>query len=173
MAPVRRHLAAGVGRVVLRADGGQKHLARRHAERQAERAIAVVREEPVVARAQLLAGGDEDGLVAGAADLEERLLLVLELDLLVVDFSRQEHQAIGGEQLVARQSFVIPAARFGPWARVSAPLARLDPFIDVPIISRPPTSLSGSRSIGDGCRASPARIGLKTSSSNVSSSASA
>ena len=112
VAPVRRHLAAAVGRVVLgRADGGEKHLARRHAERQAQRAIAVVREEPVVARLQLLAGGDQDGLVAGAADLEERLLLVLELNLLVVDPPRQEHQAIGREQLVARQALVFTAAR--------------------------------------------------------------
>ena len=113
VAPVRRHLPAGVGRVVHGADRREEHLERRHAERQAERAIAVVREEPVVAGAELQAGRDEDGFVAGAADLEERFLLVLELDLLVVDLSRQEHEAIGREQLVARQPFVIPAARLG------------------------------------------------------------
>jgi hypothetical protein len=33
----------------------------------------------------VLTGRDEDGFVPGAADLEERLSLVLELDLLVVD----------------------------------------------------------------------------------------
>jgi hypothetical protein len=35
--------------------------------------------------------------VAGAADLEEALALVLDLDLLVVDLSRQEHHAVGVE----------------------------------------------------------------------------
>ena len=97
VAPVRRHLAAAVGRIVLGADRREEHLERRDADSEAERAVAVVREQPVVAGAKMQAGGDEDRLVAGPADLEERLLLVLELDLLVVDLSRQEHQAIGSE----------------------------------------------------------------------------
>ena len=94
---MRGHLPAAVGGIVLGADRGEEHLERRDAERQAERAVAVIREQPVDARTQLPAGGDQHRLVTGAADLEEALALVLDLDLLVVDLSRQEHQAVGVE----------------------------------------------------------------------------
>src|SRR5690606_25660251 len=76
VAPVRRHLPAAARRIVLRADAGEEHLGRRHAERQAERAVAIVGIEPVVAGAQREAGRDENRLVAGAADLEVDLALV-------------------------------------------------------------------------------------------------
>ena len=101
VAPVRRHLATGVARVGIRADRRQQHVERRDAELQAEGPIAVIGVEPVVTWAQRHADGDENGLVAGAADLEERVALVLELDFLVVDFSRQDDGAIGVEDLVA------------------------------------------------------------------------
>ena len=57
----------------LAPDRREEHFERREAERQAERAIAVVREEPVVAATEMLSGCDEDSLVAGAADLKEGL----------------------------------------------------------------------------------------------------
>src|SRR5690349_25090668 len=103
MTPVRRHLPAGVGRIVLRADRREEHLGRGHAERQAERAVAVVGEEPVIARTQVESRRDENCFMAGAADLEERLTLILELYLLVVHLARQEHQAVRREELVSRQ----------------------------------------------------------------------
>ena len=59
--------------------------ARRRARRQRERAVAIVGEEPVVAPAQMLSSGNEHGFVTGAADLKERLALILELYLLVID----------------------------------------------------------------------------------------
>ena len=99
-APVRRHLPAVTCRVVFRADGLQEHVERGDAERQAERAVAVVRHEPVVARAEDHARGHEDRLVAGAADLEKDLALVLELNLFVVETARQQHQAIRLAQIV-------------------------------------------------------------------------
>ena len=86
VAPVRRHLAAADAGIVLRADGAEQHLERRHPELQAQRAIAIVRVEPVVAGFEHQAGGDQDCLVSGAADLKEDLALVLELDFLVVEF---------------------------------------------------------------------------------------
>ena len=46
------------------------------------------------------ARGDEDGFVTGAADLEEDLALVLELNFLVVEPSRRQHQPIGVTQIV-------------------------------------------------------------------------
>ncbi len=53
-----------------------------------------------MARAQHHPRGDEDGLVPGTADLEEDVALVLELNLLVVEASRQEHQPVGRAQVV-------------------------------------------------------------------------
>jgi hypothetical protein len=41
--------------------------------------------------------------VPGAADLEEDLALVFELDFLVVDAPRQQHASIHGQELVAGQ----------------------------------------------------------------------
>src|SRR5262249_3085891 len=111
-APVRRHLPAARVRIVLGADAGEQHVERRHAELQAERAIAVVGEEPVVARLQRQAGGDADGLVSGAADLEEDLALVLELNFLVVEAPRQQHAAVDGEELVAIET--VEDLRFAP-----------------------------------------------------------
>ena len=95
VAPVRRHLPAAGARVVLRADAPQEHLEGVMPELQAERAVAVVGEEPVVARLEDHAGRGEHRLVAGAADLEEDLVLPLELDLLVVDPPRQVHVPVG------------------------------------------------------------------------------
>ena len=56
-APVARHLPAARRGVVGRADRLHQHLGRRDAERERERAVAVVREEPVVAGAQVSARG--------------------------------------------------------------------------------------------------------------------
>src|SRR5204863_8382660 len=102
--PVRRHLPAAGAGIFLRPDGGEQQVERRHPELEAERAIAVVGEEPVVARFEGEASGDEDGLVAGAADLKEDPALVLELYFLVVESARQEHAAVHGQQLVATEA---------------------------------------------------------------------
>jgi hypothetical protein len=83
--PVGRHLTSAGCRIVFRSHGPEQHFERRDAERERERAVAVVGQEPVVRRAQMPPGRDEYGFVSGAADLEERLALVLELYLLVVD----------------------------------------------------------------------------------------
>ena len=92
------------------ADRGQQHLERRDAELQAQRAVAVVRVKPVVAGPQREAGGDLNRLVAGAADLEERLALVLELDLLVVEPPRPQHAAIDVEERVAGETVELGSA---------------------------------------------------------------
>ena len=41
--------------------------------------------------------------MAGAADLEEDAALVLELNLLVVEFARQQHAAVHCQQLIATE----------------------------------------------------------------------
>jgi len=99
-APVRRHLPAVRRRIVFRADRLQQHVVRGDAQRQAQGAVAIVGAEPVMPRPHHHARSDENRFVAGAADLEKDLALVLELNLLVVESSRQEHQPIGGAQVV-------------------------------------------------------------------------
>ena len=101
---MRGHLAAARIRVVFRADGAQEHFERRHAEGQAERPIPVVWKEPVVSGTERHARCDEDGFVAGTADLEEDQALVLELNLFVVNLPRQHHDPVGAKQIVAGQS---------------------------------------------------------------------
>ena len=111
LAPVAGHLAAaGVG-IGGGADGRFQHLRGGEPQFEAERAVAVIEEEPVVGRLEHHAGGREHRLVSGARDLEEDLVLALELDLLVVDAARQEHGLVCGKQLVAGQ--VRRAAAFG------------------------------------------------------------
>ena len=110
MSPVRRHLTAAAGGIVLGADRREQHLERCHAERQTQRAIAIVREEPIVPGAEVHAGSNEHRLVTGTADLEECVTLILELNLLVVDLARQEHQPVRGEELVPGQSLVLTPA---------------------------------------------------------------
>jgi len=101
VAPVRRHLAAAGAGIEAAPDGREQHLERRDAELQAQCAVAIVREEPVVGRPQREPRGDLDRLVAGAADLEEDLALLFELDLLVVELTRQQHETIHAHQRVA------------------------------------------------------------------------
>jgi len=103
VAPVRRHLASGRGRIVLGAHRAQQHVVGGDAEMQHQGPVAVVGVEPVVSRAQGQPRGDQDGLVPRAADLEEDLVLPLELDLLVVHPPGQVHRPVDGQQGLAIQ----------------------------------------------------------------------
>ena len=100
LSPVRRHLPPVRIRVVFSADAGEEHVERRHAQLQAQRSIAIIRIEPVVTRLQREASRHENGFVACAADLEEDLALMFELNFLVVELPREQHRAIDGQQLV-------------------------------------------------------------------------
>ena len=100
VAPVRRHLPTAGVRIVFAADGSKEHLERRHAEHQAQRAVAVVGMKPVVAGLQDHARRREDTFVSGAADLKKDQALVLELDFLVVQLPRQHHDAVGAEKIL-------------------------------------------------------------------------
>ena len=99
VAPVGGHLPATGVRVVGGSHPGKQHFRGRHAERQGERAVAVVGIEPVVRRPQRLACGHEHGFVTRARNLKKDLVLALELDLLVVDAPRQEDQPVHIEQI--------------------------------------------------------------------------
>ncbi len=117
---MRRHLPAAARWIVLGPDGCEEHLERGHAERQTERAIAIVREDPIVPGAELHPGSHEHRLVAGPTDLEERLFLLSELDLLVVYLARQEHHTVRGEELVPGQPLVLMSAHLPGGACVGA-----------------------------------------------------
>src|SRR6266511_5750219 len=92
--PVRGHLPTARGRIFGCAHGLQKHGLRTESQGKAERPVAVVREGPVVAGAQVLAGRNQQGFVSGAGDLEVNFLLTLELDLAVIDATRKKHQPV-------------------------------------------------------------------------------
>ncbi len=87
-----RHLPATRGRVVGCTDRLHQHLGGRHTQRKHERAVAVVGEEPVVPRAQVSRETEQQGLVAGAGDLEERAVLLPQRDLAVVTETRHERE---------------------------------------------------------------------------------
>jgi hypothetical protein len=105
VAPVGGHLASAGRGVGGGADGLLQHFVRRDAEGEAEGAIAVVGVKPVVGGAEGHAGGDLDGLVAGAGDLEEDAVLALEDDLAVVEAARGVNEAEGLDELVGREGF--------------------------------------------------------------------
>ena len=138
VAPVRRHLPAAGIRIVLGADRREQHLERRHAERQAQRAIAVVRIEPVVSGPQVHAGRGQHGFVSRAADLEKDQALVLELDFLVVDAPRQEHRAIRPQQIVRREALPPGAESAAAAVRASGLDASVEAFMSAKIISPGP-----------------------------------
>ena len=72
----------------------------RDAERERERAIAVVGEEPVVARAQRTGEPEQQRFVARAGDLEEHAVLLAQRDLAVVECTRDEREREVVERLV-------------------------------------------------------------------------
>ena len=88
-APVRGHLAAAGGWIGGGADGLHEHGFGGDAQGQAESAVAIVGEEPVIAGAQVGGGGQQQGLVPGAGNLKENLLLALEQDFAIVDAPRK------------------------------------------------------------------------------------
>src|SRR5690606_19602212 len=85
VAPVGRHLPPAGGGVLGRADRLEQDLLGGDAEAEYQGEVAVVGEEPVVAGAQLVSEAEQEGLVAGAGDLEEHPALLLQSDLAVVD----------------------------------------------------------------------------------------
>src|ERR1700722_17926022 len=112
MAPVRWHLTSARGGIVLRADAFEKHFVSRHAERQAESAIAVVGIEPVVSGLEHEARGDENAFMASSADLEVNFVLALELDFAVVELAREEHRAIDADERVTVETVVFRSVEF-------------------------------------------------------------
>ena len=103
-APVGGHLASAAGRIGGRSYSLQQHVVGHDAKGKAERPVAIVGEEPVVAGTQRQRRAHLKRLVAGRRNLEVYLLLTLEQDFAVVHASRQEHQAVDFNQLPVAQA---------------------------------------------------------------------
>ncbi len=103
-APVGGHLAASAGRIGGRAHGLQEHFIGSDAQGQAERAIAIVGEEPIVTGAHGQGSAHLQRLVAGGGDLEEDLLLALEQDFAVVHAAGENHQPVDLDHLPRAQA---------------------------------------------------------------------
>ncbi len=103
IAPVGGHLAAAGSRVVRRAHGLQQHFEGRHAQGQAQRPVAIVGKNPIVAGAQTHARRHFDRFVAGPADLEKDAVLALERDLAIIQAPRRLHDAEGADELLGLQ----------------------------------------------------------------------
>src|ERR1035437_5010853 len=89
--------------------------AREMALRQADRAVAVVGEEPVVARPHRQSCGHQQRLMPSAGDLEKNLLLPLQHNFAIVRAPRKIHQPVELHQLFAahRCSRCFSAGRLG------------------------------------------------------------
>jgi hypothetical protein len=70
------------------------------------RAVAIVREEPIVGRLQDQTGCGQDGFMPSAANLEEKAILALQLNLAIVQTARHEHSAIDADQRFALEALV-------------------------------------------------------------------
>src|SRR6266436_4122112 len=96
--PMGGHLAAAGGRVGSGSDGGEQHLGCSDAERQAQRAIAVIGVDPILFRTKGQRRGHLHSFMTGAADLEKDAVLSFEGDLPIVEPPGEVHDAEGTDQ---------------------------------------------------------------------------
>ena len=99
----------------------QKHLERRDAQREAQRAVTVVGINPIVAGSKNEPCRSLHAFMPRAADLKECLVLALELDFAVVDSPRKIHDAVNLKKIVARQALILAGVKFRTLWRVSRP----------------------------------------------------
>ena len=92
---------AGIGR---RAHGFEEDLLGGDAEREHERPVPVIGEKPVVGGTQLPPEPQQQGLVAGAGDLEKDPALLLQGNLPVVEQTRDPGHGEIRSQLVNRDA---------------------------------------------------------------------
>ena len=114
---MRGHLASAAGWVGGRAHGLEHLLGDSIAKREAEGAIAVVGEEPVVAGAHGHASGDQQGFVPGTGDLEEDLLLPLQHNFAVVGATGEVHEPVELNHLLPRQEARLKLPTTHRWLR--------------------------------------------------------
>ena len=96
--PMRRHLPAAAGRVVLRSHGSEQHLVRRRADLKTKCPVAVVGIKPVIARLEVEGHRHTNAFVPHPVDLKESAILSLELDLFVIHAPRRVHGSVGAQK---------------------------------------------------------------------------
>jgi hypothetical protein len=94
VAPVGGHLPAAAGGVGRGAHRLQHHLSGCNAQRQAQGAIAIVGEKPVVSGTHRQGRANLQRLVARSRNLEEDLLLAFEQDFAVIHAAGKHHQPV-------------------------------------------------------------------------------
>src|ERR1700739_1478691 len=92
--PVRGHLSAAGAGIVLGAYSLKKGFKRSHAQREAERAVPVIRVNPIDAGTEKQAGRGGDRFMAGTGNLEINFVLAFELDFPVVKSPGEIHRAV-------------------------------------------------------------------------------
>ena len=109
---MRRHLAPAGVWVVLAAHRLEQHVQRRDPHREAQRAVAVVRIDPVIAGPENQARRGQHAFVARAANLEKCLVLALELDFPVVETPRKIHRAVDAKKVLPRKALILAGVEF-------------------------------------------------------------
>src|ERR1022692_2288883 len=106
IAAVGGHLASARTGVVGLPNPLQKHVVRLDPERQTQRAIPIIRVEPVIPPFHCQASGYANALMPCPGHLEIDLLLALEQDFPVVNPPGGVDDAVGLDELLARKSFI-------------------------------------------------------------------
>ena len=96
---MRRHLPPAGIRIVLGSHRLKEHLERSDAQRQAERAVAIVGIYPIMARPENEPRSGQDAFMPRAADLEESFVLPFQLDFAVIDPPRKKHRAVNTKKI--------------------------------------------------------------------------
>ena len=104
MSPVARHLSTARSGVDCGANCFVQHFGWRDSEREAQRAIAVVRVEPIVGGLENHSCCSEHRFVASPGNLEEDLVLTFQLNFFVVQASGEQHRAIRRHELLRCKS---------------------------------------------------------------------
>ncbi len=97
---MRRHLPSAARQVCRRAHSLQHHFIWSNPKRQAQRAIAIVRKEPVVPRPQRQSRRHLQRLMTRGRNLEIDPLLTLQKNFAVIHVARKIHQPVDFHQLL-------------------------------------------------------------------------
>ena len=113
-APVRRHLPPAGIRIVLGPHRLKEHFQRCDAQRQAERAVAIVGIHPIMAGPENQPRGGQNAFMPRAADLEKSLVLPFQLDFAVIDPPRKKHRAVNTKKVPPGQALVLAGIKCSP-----------------------------------------------------------
>ena len=103
---MRRHLPPARTWIVLRAHRLQQHFEGSHSQHQAQRAVAIVRINPVCSSMEKQPHCCGDCFVSRTRNLKVNFILAFELNLAVIQLSREIHRAVQADQRVSGKTGV-------------------------------------------------------------------